>query len=127
MSRTTTMLALLQVLLVVVGYFALGIVLKMSGYPNNEGWVHWNPWAVLLREHGGWLICLPVLWVLYATAAEHRDRGFSPIASPGSSRFASPESPPRFSSRRPFSPTRSPHSSTTAAQRSAPSPQPPPT
>jgi hypothetical protein len=75
MSRTTTILALLQTLLVIVGFFALGAVLKMSGYPDALA-VRWNPLAVFLREHGVWLLFLPVLWVFFATSAQRIDRGF---------------------------------------------------
>lgn len=75
MSRTTTILALLQTLLIIIGYFALGAVLKLNGYPDTSI-VRWNPLAVFLREHGVWLMFLPVLWVLYATVAQHLDRGF---------------------------------------------------
>jgi hypothetical protein len=38
--------------------------------------VRWNPLAVLLREHGVWLILLPVFWVCFAIGAERIDRGF---------------------------------------------------
>ena len=75
MPRTTTILALLQTVLVVVGFIALGAVLKMSGYPDTPA-VRWNPLAVFLREHGVWLLLLPVLWVAFATSAQRRDRGF---------------------------------------------------
>jgi hypothetical protein len=75
MSRTTTILALLQTLLVIVGFFALGVVLKMSGYPDAIA-VRWNPLALFLREHGAWLLLLPVLWVFFATSAQRIDRGF---------------------------------------------------
>ena len=75
MSRTTTILALSQTLLVIIGFFALGAVLKMSGYPDALA-VRWNPLAVFLREHGFWLLLLPVLWVSFATSAQHLDRGF---------------------------------------------------
>ncbi len=75
MSRTTTILALLQTLLIIIGFFALGAVLKLNGYPDASI-VRWNPLAVFLREHGIWLIFFPVLWVFYATVAQRRDRGF---------------------------------------------------
>ena len=75
MSRTITILALLQTLLVIVGFFALGAVLKMSGYPDALA-VRWNPLALFLREHGAWLLVLPALWVFYATSAQRIDRGF---------------------------------------------------
>jgi hypothetical protein len=87
MSRTTTILALLQTLLVIVGFFALGTVLRMTGYPDALA-VRWNPLAVVLREHGVWLLLLPVLWVLFATSAQRSTVGFSRIASHAPSGFA---------------------------------------
>ncbi len=75
MSRTTTILALFQVSLLILGFFALGAVLKISGYPDTPT-VRWNPLAVFLREHGFWLLFVPVLWVCAATSAQHHDRGF---------------------------------------------------
>lgn len=74
MSRTTTLLALLQTLLIVIGFFALGIVLKAAGYPHDFT-VRWNRVAVFLREYGAWLLLLPVLWVSFATQAERLNRG----------------------------------------------------
>jgi hypothetical protein len=74
MSRPLTFLAILQAFLVVVGFLALGIVLKLCGYPDAFA-MRWNPLAVFLREYGPWLLLLPVLWTLFATAAERKDRG----------------------------------------------------
>jgi len=75
MPRTTAILALVQTLLLILGFFALGTVLKTSGYPDALA-IHWNPLAVFLREHGFWLLLLPVLWGAFATTAQRLDRGF---------------------------------------------------
>jgi hypothetical protein len=75
MSRTTTILGLLQLVLLIVGFTALGIVLKFCGYPGEDLGVRWNRLAVLLREHGGWLVLLPVLWLCHAITAQRLDRG----------------------------------------------------
>jgi hypothetical protein len=75
MSRPTTILVLLQTLLIIVGFFVLGVVLKISGYPHELG-VRWNPLAVFLREHGLWLLVTSIVWVFFALAAERLDRGF---------------------------------------------------
>jgi hypothetical protein len=74
MSRTTVILALVQTLLVILGFFALGIVLKFLGYPDYPI-ARWNHLAVFLRQHGMWFIFLPVLWVVLAARAERHDRG----------------------------------------------------
>jgi hypothetical protein len=75
MSRPITILAVLQTLSVVIGFFALGTVLKISGYPDELA-VRWNPLAVFLREPGVWLLLLPALWVVFATSAQRLNRGF---------------------------------------------------
>jgi hypothetical protein len=74
MSRTTATFAWVQTLLVILGFFALGIVLKMSGYPDAPA-VRWNPLAVALRERGFWLLLAPAVWVVFETYAERIDRG----------------------------------------------------
>ena len=54
-----------MLLLTVLGYVALGIVLKMEGYPGNQ-FVRWTPIAVSLRQHGHWILFVPLLWTAYA-------------------------------------------------------------
>jgi len=61
-------------LVVVAGFIALGIVLKMCGYPDNPT-VRWNPLALFLREQGVWLLLLPVAWVAVASYVQRLDRG----------------------------------------------------
>lgn len=77
MSRLITILTLLQTVVIVVGFFVLGVVLKISGYgsPHELG-VRWNPLAVFLREYGLWLLVLPIAWVPFAIKAERMDSGF---------------------------------------------------
>ena len=76
MARPTTILALVQTLVVVVGFIGLGVVLRGCGYPNGELMgVRWNPLAIFLREHLGFLLLIPVTWVFYASTAQHKDSG----------------------------------------------------
>ncbi|HCS53451.1 hypothetical protein [Rubinisphaera sp.] len=63
---------LLQVLAVVLGFVALGIVMKMNGYPD-ESLIRWNPAARTLREHGVWLLAVPVAWVCLSIVMSYRD------------------------------------------------------
>jgi hypothetical protein len=63
-----------QALLVVLGFFALAIVLKAWGYPTYIG-VRWNHLAVFLRQHGMWLLLLPISWTILAARAERHDYG----------------------------------------------------
>jgi hypothetical protein len=75
MSRAVIYIALLQTLLVVSGFMALGTVLKIAGYPDSTV-LDWRPLAVLLREHGAWLLLMPILWVFFAFAAGRLDHPF---------------------------------------------------
>ncbi|MEI6535766.1 MAG: hypothetical protein WCN98_10530 [Verrucomicrobiaceae bacterium] len=72
MTRTTTIIALVQTLVVILGFVAVGVVLKASGYPDNPMWVRWNPTAVFLRHYGGWLLFVPIIWT-YCAGATLRD------------------------------------------------------
>jgi hypothetical protein len=74
MSRAIAILGAILTLVIVAGFVALGVVLKLSGYPEQFG-IRWNPTAIILREHGAWLLVLPFFWVVYAVAAERVDRG----------------------------------------------------
>jgi hypothetical protein len=55
--------------MIIVGFLASGAVLKFCGYPDAV-FVRWNPLAVFLREHVGWLLLIPIAWVFFATCAE---------------------------------------------------------
>ena len=61
-------------LVTVLGFVGLGIVLKMSGYPDDQ-FVRWTPVAVTLREHGQWVLAVPFLWALFAVISSRIDRG----------------------------------------------------
>lgn len=74
MSRAVTILATVQVVSLVLGFFGLGIVLKAHGYPETYGF-RWSPWALFLREYGLWFLAAPILWVWYASVAARRDKG----------------------------------------------------
>lgn len=74
-SRTTTILGLVQTVVVITGLSILGIVFRLSGYPDAVE-VRWNPLAVSLREHGAWLLALPAIWVAVAAVAERDEQPF---------------------------------------------------
>lgn len=76
MNRAITVMGLVQIVCVVVGFFALGIVLKISGYPDGNPLAVWSPVAVFLRTYGLLLLMVPILWVGLAVFSVHRDRGF---------------------------------------------------
>lgn len=70
MSRATTLIALVQTLLIILGFATLGIVLKLRGYPDDDPLMHWKPFVVFLREHGYWLLIMPTIWTLLATVVQ---------------------------------------------------------
>jgi len=82
-EHSISLIALIMFLLTVVGFVGLGIVLKMSGYPDDP-FVRWTPIAVTLREHGQWVLTVPFLWALFAIVSSRIDRGIF------SERFAGP-------------------------------------
>jgi len=69
-----TVLGLLQIACIILGYIALGIVLKIWGYPNNP-MVRWAPLAEFLRTQGGWLLLIPLVWSWYAARALRAEGG----------------------------------------------------
>ena len=77
MSRTITILGLVQMLLVILGFFGLGIVMKMAGYDSDDtddfdnGS---NSLALLLRRHGLILLLVPVVWTVLAALSQNRRR-----------------------------------------------------
>ena len=74
MSRTITILGLVQLLVVILGFFGLGIVMKMNGYPNEDFGIRWNPLALFLRRHGLILLFVPVLWTIFAALSQNQRR-----------------------------------------------------
>jgi hypothetical protein len=71
-AREISRLAALQILLVVLGFFALGAVLKIQGYPGRDFAIRWDGQAVFLREYGLWLLALQVSVVLGSLMAYRR-------------------------------------------------------
>ncbi len=69
-----SLIALIMFLVTVLGFVGLGIVLKMSGYPDDQ-FVRWTPIAVTLRERGRWVLAVPFLWALFAVISSRIDRG----------------------------------------------------
>jgi len=72
MSRNITILGLIQMLLVILGFFGLGIVMKMNGYPNEDFGIRWNSLALFLRRHGLILLLVPVIWTIFAALSQSR-------------------------------------------------------
>jgi hypothetical protein len=70
MPRNITIFALAQTLFVVLGFFGLGIVMKMNGYPSEDFGIRWNPLALFLRRHGMILLLVPLVWTICAAISQ---------------------------------------------------------
>jgi len=71
-ARTIGIFGTVQVLLIVMGFFGLGIVMKWNGYPDQSLGIVWTPLALFLRLHGLLLLAVPALWTTGAAVAENR-------------------------------------------------------
>ncbi len=74
--RWIALVGLVMLLLMVLGFVALGIVMKVNGYPNSNPFIRWTPLALTLRQHGHWSLVLPLLWVIAAVISCHVGRRF---------------------------------------------------
>jgi len=73
MFGTITKLALIQMLLVILGFFGLGVVMKWNGYPHEADYgIHFTSLALRLRHHGLLLLLVPVIWTIFAALAQSR-------------------------------------------------------
>jgi hypothetical protein len=83
MSRYIGFVALLQFTLVMLGFFALAIVLKAGGYPNDPPFfaslsrVVWSPLALFLRHYGLVFLLVPAAWTICASFSQNRRTIFS--------------------------------------------------
>lgn len=72
-THPVTKLALVQASLVVLCYLALGGVLKMKGYPSDQfGMIEWKPETIFLRQHGLWLLLVPIAFTVLYLYAEKK-------------------------------------------------------
>jgi hypothetical protein len=81
MESTRSFLALaglIQIVAIVLGFAALGIVMKFNGYPQ-EDFFRWTPLARGLRENGLYLFLVPVLWSVAVVIAAQIDRRWFPV------------------------------------------------
>jgi hypothetical protein len=72
--RAIAVIGIVMLLLTVLGFAGLGIVMKMNGYPKSEV-IRWTPLALNLRQHGHWLLAVPVARVICAVVVFRLDRG----------------------------------------------------
>jgi len=83
MSRNITILAMIQLLVVILGFFALAIVLKAEGFPRDPPFmaslsrVVWSPFALFLRHYGLAFLLVPVVWTVAASLSQGRRVIFS--------------------------------------------------
>jgi hypothetical protein len=66
-------IALFQVFTVIIGVFMTRAAFMASGYPDAD--LQWNRLALLLRNHGYFLLLVPLAWTLTATRLENLSSG----------------------------------------------------
>ena len=77
LSTSIVVVGLLQLLCIAAGFFAVGIMLKLSGWPETDDLtIRWNPYAVFLRRFGWMFIVIPFLWTIYAVVSKEIDEGW---------------------------------------------------
>lgn len=77
MSRTVILLGLAQVVSVICGFFALTIMLKHYGYPNQPYFFRNYNWTLLtlfLRRFGMVLLLVPLAWIVVSEFARRRGK-----------------------------------------------------
>jgi hypothetical protein len=83
MIRFIIFVALLQFMLVLMGFLALDMVMKTEGYPDDPpfmaslGKVVWSPLALFLRHYGLVIFCVPVIWTVLVSLSQNRPMIFS--------------------------------------------------
>lgn len=76
MNRPISIVGILQVLVIVLGFIALGIHMKFLGYPTASEYVfRFSPLALFLREYGMYLLLVPPLWMALAVFSSPREHG----------------------------------------------------
>ena len=73
-----TIIGLIQALVIFIGFYGLGLVMKIQGYPNMETiQLYARPSSIWLRQHGLILLLIPILWTLSSVvhAAKNRQEG----------------------------------------------------
>jgi hypothetical protein len=72
--RSIAVIGIVMLMLTVLGYVALGVIMKMNGYPKSE-MIRWTPLALNLRQQGHWLLVLPIAWIMSAVVIFRTDSG----------------------------------------------------
>jgi hypothetical protein len=76
MARYIVFVALLEFTVVMLGFFAVDIVMNIGGYPHDPpfpaslGRVVWSPLALFLRRYGLLLLLVPALWTICASRSQ---------------------------------------------------------
>lgn len=63
-NKVITVLGVIQIAAVILGFFALGITMKMNGYPRQDLGIKWNGFSIWLRSYGFLFMLIPIVWIL---------------------------------------------------------------
>ena len=79
-ARPIVILAVLQITTIVLGFVALGFVLKSFGWGRPDVTFRFSEWAVFLRRYSPMFLLVPGLWTVLSLWVESRDSG-SPLST----------------------------------------------
>ena len=79
-ARPIVILAVLQITTIVLGFVALGFVLKSFGWGRPDVTFRFSEWAVSLRRYSPMFLLVPGLWTVLSLWVESRDSG-SPLST----------------------------------------------
>jgi hypothetical protein len=83
LPRRVVLLTLVLILLLVLGWVALAIVMKMEGYPDDNPMVRFKPVPIFMREHGPWTLWVPMAYFLAALVADRAKRAWTRFTASG--------------------------------------------
>jgi hypothetical protein len=66
-------LALFQILAVILGVVMTRVAFLGHGYPDSN--LDWDTWALLVRNHGFFLLLIPMLWICITLYLENYGTG----------------------------------------------------
>lgn len=72
--REISIVGLVQVLVILAGWFAISVQMKALGYPDGGEMIRWNPAALFVREKVYIVLLVPIAWTVFAIVGEFSAR-----------------------------------------------------